>query len=106
MVSLKNLAVLAIAAATATAHSLDIRFRRFAPPGSDEDNHISKDTHLHDPHCKTFDHHEPAFYSFSVIPESNEDDIYMKDCYVTVFDREECQGNASNFTSMLTLLMP
>ncbi|KAK3718204.1 hypothetical protein LTR37_005319 [Vermiconidia calcicola] len=98
MVNMIKLAGLAVAITSTTA--IDITFRRFAKAGCDDLNHIAKDTHLHDPHCKSFDMHEPTFSSFQVSPEDDEDDLNTKTCWATVYDGEDCTGQSNDFVDM------
>ncbi|GAB1727300.1 hypothetical protein NU195Hw_g7746t1, partial [Hortaea werneckii] len=89
-----NLIHLALLAALSTTSTLavEFKFRRFSQPDCNEKFHIAKDTHLHDPHCKTFDHHEPPFESFMAIAEEHQSDVRVKFCEVVVFDQPECKG--------------
>lgn len=100
MVNMIKLAVLAIAAATASA--VDIKFARFAEVDCIfNDHHINKDTHLHNPHCKTFDEDEPKFESFLFTVEDDQEDLYNKLCKVTVFSESNCQGPSSTIGGKL-----
>ncbi|KAI7186094.1 hypothetical protein KC324_g7234 [Hortaea werneckii] len=88
-----NLIHLALLALTTTSTlAVEFKFRRFSQPDCNEKFHIAKDTHLHDPHCKTFDHHEPPFESFKAIAEEHQGDVREKFCEVVVFDQPECKG--------------
>ncbi|RMY51189.1 hypothetical protein D0863_14663 [Hortaea werneckii] len=85
-----NLIHLALLALTTTSTlAVEFKFRRFSQPDCNEKFHIAKDTHLHDPHCKTFDHHEPPFESFKAIAEEHQGDVREKFCEVVVFDQPE-----------------
>ncbi|GAB1739335.1 hypothetical protein NU219Hw_g4078t1 [Hortaea werneckii] len=88
---LMQLALLALST-TSTTLAVEFKFRRFSQPDCNEKFHIAKDTHLHDPHCKTFDHHEPPFESFKAIAEEHQGDVREKFCEVVVFDQPECKG--------------
>ena len=95
-------AILAVAATQVSA--VDIKFRRYAQPGCNYDNnHIEADTHLHDPHCKTFSDKEPAFYSFEVIGEDDMEDLNEKLCKATVYHEEDCKGNGFTFGGKIHL---
>ncbi|KAI7525249.1 hypothetical protein KC331_g17648, partial [Hortaea werneckii] len=90
MHNLMRLALLALS--TTSTLAVEFKFRRFSQPDCNEKFHIAKDTHLHDPHCKTFDHHEPPFESFKAIAEEHQGDVREKFCEVVVFDQPECKG--------------
>lgn len=84
-----------------TATAVDILFKRYSQPGCDkETQHIAKDTHLDDNHCKTFDEDEPAYYSFIVKPEDDIEDAYNKFCTATVYDQKDCHGNSFSYGGM------
>ena len=92
MVNCLQLALLAVAATTSVS-AVDIRFRRYADADCVVHSHINKDTHLHNPHCKSFDHDEPAFWSFIVGgPEDHTKDLNKKECKATVFEQKDCKG--------------
>ncbi|KAI7309113.1 hypothetical protein KC315_g13121 [Hortaea werneckii] len=91
MHNLIHLAAL-LALSTTSTLAVEFKFRRFSQPDCNEKFHIAKDTHLHDPHCKTFDHHEPPFESFMAIAEEHQGDVREKFCEVVVFDQPECKG--------------
>ena len=100
---LTSFAVSAIAVSTVSA--IDIKFRRFSRRGCHEGTeHIAADTHLHDPHCKSFDTDEPAFYSFNIEHEDNGDDLKNKYCYAIIYDDTDCTGRAFTYGGLSTLL--
>ena len=99
MVNMIKLAILAIA--TSTASAVDIKFARFADTDCIDHHHITKDTHLHNPHCKTFDPDEPKFESFMFTTEDDQDDLYNKLCKAIVFSESNCQGESSTIGEML-----
>ncbi|KAK5127850.1 hypothetical protein LTR85_004967 [Meristemomyces frigidus] len=72
--------------------AVQVTFKRYSQPNCDTQFHIAKDTHLHNPHCKTFDHHEPPFESFMADPEDDISDVTNKKCQVVVFEAKDCQG--------------
>ena len=96
MVQLITFGVMAIAATAVSA--IDIKFSRFAKHGCDSISHISADTHLHDPHCKTFDESEPRYYSFNWSTEDDGEDLDNKQCQATVYSEADCHGEAQVFT--------
>lgn len=102
MPSLKSLTLVALVAASASAgwfdrykfHSknVELTFRRFSQEGCNEAYHIAKDTHLNDPHCKSFDDKEVPFHSFyAAVDEGN---TVKYECEVTVYDQKDCKGNS------------
>jgi len=91
MHGMKLATLLAFATSSVMAsHIVKVNFRRFSHEGCSETFHIAKDTHLEDPHCKTFDHDEPPFMSFTSNIENG--DVIKHACHVTVFDQPNCKG--------------
>lgn len=90
-----KLALLALA--TSSSMAVHVTFRRFSEPDCPETNHIAKDTDLHNPHCKTFDHHEPPFESFLAIPNDDEEDMVNKLCQAVIYAEPGCKGAAFTF---------
>lgn len=98
MLNFLPITLLATAATLVSAWDgdVDILFKRYAHADCNGLTHIAKDTHLHNPHCKTFDHHEPNFYGFSFAFDDAEDhrNAVDKYCEVIVFEQADCQGKA------------
>ena len=92
MINMIQLAVILLI--TAWASALEVTFRRFATTDCLDEHHINKDTHLNNPHCKTFDEDEPVFRSFMAIPEDNKDEIFTLNCSATVYSDKSCMGNS------------
>ena len=83
-----------LASAIPNVMAVKVTFRRFTHEGCNDNFNIAKDTHLDDTHCKTFDHDEPPFMSFSAIPEKDQDDITKKLCYIVAYADRKCTGKA------------
>ncbi|KAK4546543.1 hypothetical protein LTR36_001760 [Oleoguttula mirabilis] len=95
MYGFKNFAVslgLLTMAVTNTV-AVQVKFKRFSQPDCDSTFHIAKDTNLHNPHCKTFDHHEPPFESYWAYPEDDKKDMDNKLCQIEIFEAANCKGN-------------
>ena len=78
--------------------AVQVTFKRFSQAGCNETYHISADTHLDDPNCKSFDLDEPAFDSYQVIFESAGHGMdYHKDyCNAVVFSQPDCKGDGTS----------
>lgn len=103
MVQIFSLAALASAALSAAALELD--FVRYSRENCVDNYHIRKDVNLHDPHCKTFSDNEPPFSSFKISLDDDKDDLYKKQCYVTVYAGKDCTGASMKYTRE-SLILP
>lgn len=91
--------ILAIMALASTALALDVKFRRYADKWCSDDKHIRKDTHLHNPWCKTFSLNEVSFESFKITVEDDKSDLFNYVCDATAFEEPDCQGKSWSSTS-------
>lgn len=90
--NLASLGLLTLAVTNTMA--VQVKFMRFSQPACDTNFHIAKDTYLHNPHCMTFDEHEPPFESFMADPEDDISDVTNKQCEILVYEQKNCKGNA------------
>jgi len=103
MHGIMQLAVLALATASAMAHTVDLKFIRFSQPNCEGNNHIGDDVHLHNSNCKDFKEAEAPFESFSTTEEKDEGYTSDKICEVTAYKEHNCKGQGWTMggTSML-----
>ncbi|KAK5118408.1 hypothetical protein LTR62_002922 [Meristemomyces frigidus] len=79
------------------AASDKVTFRRFATAGCDSNRIIHNDVHLNSGKCKSFDHDEPPFESFQIVPRQDfrvESANWASVCRMVAFSDFHCKGDA------------